>query len=87
LGGFGVYGAAVAALTIGLTIYAPFEQWRGLVALVAGGAAAWTLCVFFHLGQAAPLRWRQQLGQPLSSCPPRMNRLSGSEAKFHCSRR
>lgn len=40
---FGIYGAAVAALAVLLSVFAPREQWPNLVVLVVLGAAAWTL--------------------------------------------
>jgi sterol desaturase/sphingolipid hydroxylase (fatty acid hydroxylase superfamily) len=40
---FGIYGAAVAALAILLSVLAPREQWPGLASLVVLGAATWTL--------------------------------------------
>lgn len=40
---FGIYGAAVAALAILLSAFAPRELWPSLAALVVFGAAAWTL--------------------------------------------
>lgn len=40
---FAIYGAAVATLTIALSMFAPREQWLSLAMLVVVGAAAWTL--------------------------------------------
>ena len=40
---FGIFGAAVAALAIALSVFAPREHWPSLAALVVLGAVAWTL--------------------------------------------
>jgi cyclopropane-fatty-acyl-phospholipid synthase len=40
---FGIYGTAVAALAILLSVLAPREHWPSLAALVVLGVAAWTL--------------------------------------------
>lgn len=40
---FGIYGAAIAALVIVLSVFAPREQWPILAVLVVLGVAAWTL--------------------------------------------